>query len=86
MVTMLCIRDPDSENEYVFDTSDVRQVEIDIGGDWNGYKHFCRELAVEDTYAREYEQKVMEEVADLAPDNPVRVRVEEFFEQARNQG
>lgn len=81
-VTMLCVRDPDWENMYVSD-GDVRHITIDIGGNWNSYKDFSSCLRDGDETAVEFEQSLLADVADLAPENPVRQAVEEYFAEAR---
>lgn len=80
-VNMLCIRDPDYENSYVFDAP-VNEITIDMGGMWNGYKDFCSDLADGDDTALEYEQSMLEEVAHLPEDNPVRYAVVQYFAEA----
>jgi hypothetical protein len=81
-VNMLCIRDPDWENEYIFD-GEVNTITIDLGGSWNGYKDFCRCLHEGEPEAESFEAHLLSEVADLEPANPVRERVEQFFKAAR---
>jgi hypothetical protein len=83
--TVLCIRDPDWPNEYVAD-GPQREITIDIGGQWNDYKHFARELAAGEPEAVQYEAHIRDAVAHLAADNPVRQRAEEFFTTARKDG
>jgi hypothetical protein len=82
-ITMLCVRDPDWENEYVYD-GEIREITIDLGGNWNGYKDFCACLEEGEEDAVELERHTLEQVADLDPANPVRERVEEFFREARS--
>jgi hypothetical protein len=90
VVNVLCIRDPDWENEYVSDAAQqnvvMNEITIDIGGQWLGYKDFASCLVNGDDYALDYERGMLEEIADLPADNPVREGVEEFFENARRDG
>lgn len=81
-VNLLCIRDPDWENEYTADAP-INEITIDIGGQWESYKHFASDLYHDRDEATEYEHSLLEEVSDLKPNNPVRMRVEEFFADAR---
>lgn len=83
VVNQLVIRDPDYENDYVTDAS-INVIEIDIGGQWEAYKYFASDLSEGQPEALDYEQSIMDEVKDLAEDNPVRVAAEEFFQNARD--
>jgi hypothetical protein len=60
---VLCIRDPDWENEYVVD-GDVRMIDIDLGSSFNGPKYFNVDL--DDAAQRDWLERVRGEVADLA--------------------
>lgn len=80
-VNMLCIRDPDWENTYVYDAP-VNEITIDIGGMWESYKDFVADLKSGGEAVMYMEDK-LEEVAGLDPENPVRQAVEEFFEEAK---
>lgn len=82
VVNLLCIRDPDSENEYVSDGL-LREITIDIGSQWADYRDFCVSLQEEDPEAVDFERELLSQVADLDTDNPVRQRVVEFFADAR---
>lgn len=82
-ITMLTIRDPDYENEYVTD-GEVREITIDLGGQWNGYKDFCQQLKAGDPEVLAYISGLLDEVSDLAIDNPVRARVIQFLKEAAN--
>lgn len=86
-VNQLVIRDPDYENTYVTD-ADVNVIEIDIGRSWESYKDFAGALREADNEnhaeAIDFEDSIMEEVKDLAEDNPVRQAAEEFFKNARD--
>lgn len=82
-VTVLCIRDPDYGNEYVSD-GDVRQITIDVGGQWRSYKDFASDLQDEGEAALGFQRHLFAEVEHLEPTNPVRVAVEQFFATARS--
>jgi hypothetical protein len=83
-VTMLCIRDPDYENEYVAD-GPINTITIDPGGNWNSYKDFCSCLQDGDHLALEFVDSILSEVQDMSKDNPVRQAVETYFAQARTR-
>lgn len=85
MINLLCIRDPDSANGYVSD-GPINEITIDIGGSWPSYNRFASDLAEGEPEAEGYAASVIEQVADLPEDNPVRLAVEGYFAQAREDG
>lgn len=82
VVNMLCIRDSDFENSYVFD-AEVHEVTIDLGGSWSSTRDFADDLRKGDGDALEYVESTKERVAHLPEDNPVRKAVYNFFEEAK---
>jgi len=79
-INQLVIRDPDYENSYITD-AEINTITIDIGGQWDSYKAFCRDLRAGE--ADDYEQSILDEVKHLPADNPVREAAEQFFADAR---
>lgn len=83
--TVLCIRTPDSDNEYSSD-GDIEVITIDIGSEWASYNSFAEAMANGDEAALEYEQHYLKVTAHLSEDNAVRKEVKEFFATARQEG
>lgn len=80
--TMLVIRDPDHENEYVLD-ADLDVITVDIGSQWRDFKQLAAALEDEKPEALEWVEGVREDVAHLPEDHPARVRVEELITTAQ---
>lgn len=83
MAVLLCIRDPDEENEYVGD-DDIEIITVDIGSEWRSFKELVSALEDKRPEAEEWVAGVRERVAHLDPDHPARKRVDELIDTARS--